>query len=194
MTGGHLRNIFSSNRVLRKKGEGTHNHERKVHSIIRMSDEIYIFHLHTCMPYERLIVFSCVLEHLVRLLPPLVVLPCVLEHLVRLSQPIVVLPHVLEHLVRLSQPIVVLPRVLEHLVPLSQRMRNGGMAEWWNGGMAEWWNSGWKGKLRNGGQTYHIMVLTTSQIDNIIIIIPAIKIKPKKGIMSIFATKNNVGN
>ncbi len=34
--------------------------------------------------------------------------------------------------------------------------------------MAEWWNSGWKGKLQNGGHTYHIMVLTISQIDNIL--------------------------
>jgi hypothetical protein len=46
--------------------------------------------------------------------------------------------------------------------------RNGGMAEWRNGEMAEWWNSGWKGKLRNCGHTYHIMVLTISQIDNIL--------------------------
>jgi hypothetical protein len=53
MTGGHWRNIFSLSRVLMKIGEGTHNHERKVHSIIHMSDEIYIFHLHTCMPYQR---------------------------------------------------------------------------------------------------------------------------------------------
>jgi hypothetical protein len=70
-------------------GEGTRNHERKVHSIICKADEIYNAHLCTCMPYQGsylillpLVVFTCNLKPLVPLLPKLVVLIRVLTPLV----------------------------------------------------------------------------------------------------------------
>ncbi len=70
-------------------GEGTRNHELKVHSIIRKADEIYNPRLFTCMPYQGsysillpLVILTRNLELLVPLLPKLVVLICVLKPLV----------------------------------------------------------------------------------------------------------------
>ncbi len=70
-------------------GEGTRNHERKVHSIIRKADEIYNPYLCTCMPYQGsylillpLVLLTRDLEPLVPLLPKLVVLIRVLTPLV----------------------------------------------------------------------------------------------------------------
>jgi hypothetical protein len=70
-------------------GEGTRNHEHKVHSIIRKADEIYNPRLCTCMPYQG-------------------------SYLILL--PLVVLTHGLEPLVPLLLKLVVLIRVLTPLV------------------------------------------------------------------------------
>jgi hypothetical protein len=139
---GHWRNIFSLSQALMRLGEGTRNHERKVHSIIHKADEIYNPRLCTCMPYQEsylilllLVVLTRNLEPLVPLLPKLVVLTCVLGCLVHrvynvlvcfhslvsrhlLLLPLVVLTCILTHLVPLSLPIVVLTCILAHLVPL----------------------------------------------------------------------------
>ncbi len=65
---------------MRMIGEGTRNHERKVHPIIRKADEIYNPRLCTCMPYQGsylillpLVVLTRNLKPLVPLLPKLVV-------------------------------------------------------------------------------------------------------------------------
>ncbi len=86
---GRWRNIFSLSWVLVTIGEGTHNHECKVHSIIRKADEMYNPRLCTCMPYQGsylillpLVVLTRDLKPPVPLLPKLVVLICVLTPLV----------------------------------------------------------------------------------------------------------------
>jgi hypothetical protein len=115
---------------------GTHNHEHRVHSIIRKADEINNCHPHTCMPYlkssllsPQLVVPTRFLEHPVPLLPPLVVqtrvltplglsiwndvdlfLPPFLWH--QLVSLLIVQTRVLLHQVPLSPPLVVQTRVL----------------------------------------------------------------------------------
>jgi hypothetical protein len=81
--------FFSSSWALMTIGEGTHNHERKVHSIIHKADEIYNPRLCTCMPYQG--------SYLILL--PLVVLPRDLKPLVPLLPKLVVLIYVLTPLV-----------------------------------------------------------------------------------------------
>ncbi len=70
-------------------GEGTHNHEHKVHSIIHKADEIYNPRLCTSMPYQGSYLILLLLVILSRDLKPLVPLLLKLIVLIRVLTPLV---------------------------------------------------------------------------------------------------------